>query len=56
MSMNLSIFRVLIHFTGYDSIHFASHYLVKLGPTGIAWGLMHILVMMYYPVMDGIWL
>ena len=54
MSMNLSIFRVLIHFTGYDSVHSASHYPVKMGPTGIAWGLMHIPVMMHYPMMDGI--
>ena len=53
MSMNLITFRVLIYFTGYDYVHFASHYLAKMGPTGITWGLMHIPVMMHYPVMYG---
>ena len=38
---------------GYVSVHFASHYPAKMGRTGIAWWLMHIPVMMHYPVMHG---
>ena len=53
MSMNLSIFRVLMRCTGYDSVYFASQYATKMGPTGIAWGLVIIPVIMDYPVVDG---
>ena len=57
--MNLSIFRMLMYFTEYDCVHFITYCSTKKSLTGIAWGLihillmMHILVMMHIPVMDG---
>jgi len=53
MLINLYIFRMLMYFTGYDSVHFAPHCPTKKGLAEIAWGLMHIPVMMHYLVIDG---
>jgi len=53
MSIELYIFTMLTHFAGYESVHFRLHYSAKDEPTGAAWGLMHIPVMMHYPVKDG---
>jgi len=44
---------MLTHFAGYESVHEGFHYAAKNGPTGAAWGLMHIPVMMHNPVKDG---
>ena len=53
VSINLCALKMHIYFAGCDSVYFARSYAAKSGPTGVAWGLMHILVMMYYPVMDS---
>jgi len=54
MSTGLYVFTMLTHFAGYESVHFRPHYAAKNEPTGAAWGLMHIPVMMHYPVKYGI--
>ena len=47
MSTELYVFTMLTHFAGYEFDHFRLHYAAKNEPTGAAWGLMHIPVMMH---------
>jgi len=35
MSTELYIFTMLIHFAGYESVHFEVHYAAKNGSTGV---------------------